>query len=163
MKRLLSLLLLFACTSGISSTDYCAFCDPAVLKNQTFYEDDLVLALYTHKPVLPGHCLVIPKRHVSCFDGLTDSESAQICVVLKKVDKAVREVFATGPYLLLQKNGREVGQSVPHVHFHYIPRKCGEYSALSFFYKLYTADLHKPMKQSEMDAIMAKLRTAIKQ
>ena len=104
-------------------TEYCAFCDPRVLERQKFYEDDLVLALYTHKPVLPGHCLVLPKRHVERFEQLTDQEITQMGKVIKKVDRAVTEVFSTSSYLLLQKNGIEVGQSVPHVHVHYIPGK----------------------------------------
>ncbi len=39
----------------------CVFCDVSILNNQKFYEDDLVIALYTHKPILPGHSLIIPK------------------------------------------------------------------------------------------------------
>jgi diadenosine tetraphosphate (Ap4A) HIT family hydrolase len=62
----------------------CAFCNPAILDYQQFYEDDLVIALYTHKPVMPGHCLIIPKRHVERFEMLSDEESLQIFRVIKK-------------------------------------------------------------------------------
>src|SRR5580704_15955828 len=68
---------------------YCAFCDKAVLDRQKFYEDDLVLALYTHRPIFPGHCLVIPKRHVPRFERLTDAESARICQIIQRVTTAV--------------------------------------------------------------------------
>lgn len=144
-----------------SSNEYCAFCDSAVLNNQKFYEDDLVLALYTHKPIFPGHCLIIPKRHVERFEMLTDAEITQIGRVIKKVNQAVEKVFKTSSYLLLQKNGVEVGQTVPHVHFHYVPRKAGDDSTIEFIVKMYVASIKSPISQVEMDETVEKLRQAI--
>jgi histidine triad (HIT) family protein len=141
--------------------DYCAFCDPVVLKNQKFYEDDLVLALYTHKPIFPGHCLIISKRHVERFETLTDDEITQIGRVVKKVNQAVEKVFKTSSYLLLQKNGREVGQSVPHVHFHYVPRVAGDGSSIKFILKMYIANVKWPISQDEMHETVERLRQAI--
>ena len=141
--------------------EYCAFCDPKVLNKQKFYEDDLVIALYTHKPVFSGHCLIIPKRHVLRFEMLSDEEFSRICQVIDKVNEAVRKVFHTFPYLLLQKNGREVGQSVPHVHFHYIPRKEGDDSSLKFLFKLYSANLKNPISDDEMQKNVYDLQEAI--
>jgi len=142
-------------------TQYCAFCDSSVLSRQTFYEDDLVLALYTHKPIFPGHCLVIPKRHVERFELLTDEEITQIGRVIRKVNRAVMQVFGTSSYLLLQKNGIEVGQSVPHVHVHYIPRKEGDDSALGFMMKMYIANARGPISADEVRETITKLRQAM--
>ncbi len=147
--------------SQSSFNDYCAFCDPTILNDQKFYEDDLVLALYTHKPILPGHCLVISKRHVERFEMLTDNEITQIGRVIKKVNQAVEKVFETSSYLLLQKNGLEVGQSVPHVHFHYIPRKKGDDSTLKFLAKMYITNLQKPLSAAEMQSVVANMREAM--
>lgn len=143
------------------TNDYCAFCDPVVLNNQKFYEDDLVFALYTHKPVFAGHCLVIPKRHSERFEGLSDSEAMQINRVIKKVNMAASKVFGTSSYLILQKNGAEVGQTVLHVHFHYIPRKAGDNSTLKFMSKMYLTNMQKPIKQSEMDQVITKMKEAM--
>src|ERR1700737_1272003 len=88
----------------LSAESYCAFCDTDVLNRQKFYEDDLVLALYTHKPILPGHCLIIPKRHVERFEMLTDEEITHMGRIIKKVNQAAVQVFKTSSYLLLQKN-----------------------------------------------------------
>jgi diadenosine tetraphosphate (Ap4A) HIT family hydrolase len=141
---------------------YCAFCDGAVLERQTFYEDDLVLALYTHKPILPGHCLVISKRHVERFELLTDEETLRIGQVIKMVHQAVSENFGTSSYLLLQKNGLEVGQTVPHVHFHYVPRQAGDSSSLLFVLKMYLANLKAPISSEEMQQQIERLYKAIK-
>ena len=143
------------------SNAYCAFCDPAVLARQAFYEDGLVLALYTHKPILPGHCLIIPKRHVERFEGLSKEEELQMSELIKKVNHAAMKVFGTSAYLLLQKNGHEVGQTVPHVHFHYVPRKAGDSSSLKFILKMYLADLRGPISSAEMQEIVEKMKQAM--
>lgn len=149
--------------SQFSFSDHCAFCNPAILTNQKFYEDDLILALYTHKPILPGHCLIVSKRHVERFEKLTDEEISQIGKVIKKVNRAVTKTFGTSSYLLLQKNGLEVGQSVPHVHFHYVPRKAHDNSTIQFIVKMYIANVKHPISQEEMAKTIKKLKEEIKQ
>ena len=169
-RKLIYLLISIGCLTAIlyfyllkspvllSSESYCAFCDENVLNKQKFYEDDLVLALYTHKPVLPGHCLIIPKRHIERFEMLNEEEITQIGRVIKKVDQAASEVFNTASYLILQKNGTEVGQTVPHVHFHYIPRQKGDDSTLKFLVKMYITNLHSPLPAVEMEKIVTDMK-----
>lgn len=144
-----------------SAVSRCAFCDPSILQRQTFYEDDLVLALYAHKPIMPGHCLIIPRRHVERFEFLTKEEIAQMGEVIKKVSKAVEKVFHTSSYLLLQKNGAEAGQTVPHVHFHYIPKKEGDSSVVGFFLKMYLANSKGPISKENMCEIVQRLQQAM--
>ena len=86
----------------------CAFCNQQVVDNQKFYEESLVMALYSYKPIFPGHVLIIPKRHVERYESLTDEEILQMGQVVKKVHRAVMKVFATSAYLLLQKNGKKI-------------------------------------------------------
>jgi diadenosine tetraphosphate (Ap4A) HIT family hydrolase len=128
---------------------YCAFCNPKVIDAQKFYEDEHVIALYTHKPVMPGHCLIIPKRHVDRFEGI------------KKVDRAVAQAYGTSSYLLLQKNGQEAGQTVPHVHFHYMPRKTGDDSVIGFFIQMVIANAKRPLAEAEMKENIEKMKAAL--
>lgn len=149
--------------SSLPMGGYCAFCDATVLERQKFYEDDLVMVLYTHKPIFPGHCLVIPKRHVERFEGLSQEEASRISQVIIKVDGAAKKVFGTSAYLLLQKNGREVGQAVPHVHVHYIPRKTGDDSSLKFLLRMFAADAQKPIAAEKMQEVVMSMREAMEQ
>lgn len=139
----------------------CAFCEEQVLLTHKFYEDDLVMALCTHRPVFPGHCLVIPKRHVERFDNLTADEISQIGKVIKIVNLASIRAFETSSYLLLQKNGLESGQSVPHVHFHYIPRQKDDSSSLKFIFKMFMANTGNPISAEEMKSATEKMRVAM--
>lgn len=140
----------------------CPFCDSRVLDAQTFYEDELVIALCTHKPVLPSHFLIIPKRHVERFESLSDEEFLQMGLVIKNVHAAASKVFGTTSYLLLQKNGTEVGQTVPHVHFHYIAREEGDISLLKFFYKMYMAAIWPSLTSDEIDIVVEQMKDAMK-
>jgi len=137
---------------------YCAFCDQEVLDRQKFYEDDLVIALFSHRPIYPGHSLVIPKRHVERLEELTDAEATRIHQVIRKVNSATRSVFETSAYLVLQKNGVEVGQTVPHVHFHLIPRKSNDDSTLAFLWHAVLAQIKRPISPEEMRSDISRMK-----
>ncbi len=133
-----------------------------MLDAQKFYEDDLVLALYTHRPIFPGHCLVITKRHVPRYEELSEDEALRIDQIIKKVYLAVSKKYGTSSYLLLQKNGREAGQTVPHLHFHYIPRKTGDDSFVGFFFHMVLANLKRPIEPHEMQGNVLQLKEQVK-
>lgn len=168
-KKILKIILVFTALVGSIYTYFhktpselshkeCAFCNTEILNRQKFYEDDLVIALYTHKPTVPGHMLIIPKQHIERFEKLSDLEMVQIGKVIKKIDQIAMEVFKTSSYLLMQKNGIEVGQSVPHVHFHYIPKKKGDNAIIMFMAKMLIANMKKPISQNEMSEIIQILK-----
>lgn len=128
----------------ISSMDGCPFCQEETLARQVFYRGNGALGLLTHKPAVPGHVLIIPERHVERFEDLTSEELIAIGDTIKKVDIAVRKTFGYTDYLLLQKNGRGAGQSVPHVHFHYLPAT--KFLAARFFVSPWL----KPLTKEEL-------------
>ena len=143
------------------SSRSCVFCKESILESQKFYEDSLVYGLYTHRPIFEGHCLVIPKRHVERFDELSSEEISQMCEVVKKINKASQIAFNSSSYLLLQKNGIEVGQSVPHVHIHYVPRKEGDSSAFKFILKMFIVNFLPPMTSEQLKNPVEKMKHAI--
>ena len=157
----LSVGIYFLIPSPKLSKDYCAFCDPKVIEAQKFYEDESIIALYTHKPVVPGHCLIIPKRHAERFEELSDQEAAAISSVIKKVDQASIKVFHRASYLLMQKNGVEAGQTVPHVHFHYFPREAGDDSSVKFMAQMLISTLKKPLPPTEIKEVCDKMKEAM--
>lgn len=111
---------------GNTSTS-CPFCDPKVLEQQQYYEGQLVRVLYNYLPLMEGHSLIIPKRHVSRFEDLTAPEVTEMAITVNKVQKAFEKVYKTSDYLLVMQNGKLAGQTVSHVHFHMIPRKDLDY------------------------------------
>jgi len=158
MKKVLIIcLFLGASAFAQESTDICAFCKEEVLATHTFYVGEKARALITYKPTVEGHVLIIPERHVERFEQLTSEEIAEMGEIIKKVDIAVKNIYGNTGYLLLQKNGKEAGQSVPHVHFHYLPRTEGDGHWL-FALKFLTADYQKPLTFDQMKEITGNLR-----
>lgn len=127
----------------------CPFCNKEVLEGQTFYEGCEVLGILTYKPSVEGHVLIIPKRHVVYFDGLTKGEMGEIQETIQEIHQMFQKYYGMTGYLLLQKNGKEAGQSVPHVHFHYIPRKVGQKGFLTAF-QIFVAPFLKPLDRKTM-------------
>lgn len=147
--------------SSLNTETPCAFCNKEIINRQKFYEDDLVVALCTHKPIVPSHFLVIPKRHIERLEMLSSEEIARIHQIIGKVNEASQRIFYTSPYFIHQKNGQEVGQSVPHVHFHFIAKSIGDDSHLKFFIKTIIAHLRGPLSSEGLQNITEKMKAAM--
>lgn len=86
----------------------------------------LAYARFDKNPVNPGHCLIIPFRHVSDFFETTPEER-QAMLTLADEAKAMLELkFSPNGYNLGLNVGIVAGQTVPHVHLHLIPRYAGD-------------------------------------
>ena len=102
----------------------CVFCKirDGQIPSFKIYEDSRTLAFMDINPLAPGHCLVISKNHAATiFDAEVPDLQAAIAAV-KKVAVAVRSAFQAEGINVLQANGAAAFQSVPHIHFHIIPR-----------------------------------------
>ncbi len=52
----------------------CPFCDDIKKQSIIIYKSDLVMAFPTNIPIVHGHALVCPVRHVEKIDQLSDNE-----------------------------------------------------------------------------------------
>jgi len=72
-----------------------------------------------------GQCLVVTRRHVGTLLDLTDDETREIAINAKRTAHALNAAFHPLGILTFQNNGVYSGQSVPHFHFHVVPRQPG--------------------------------------
>jgi histidine triad (HIT) family protein len=86
------------------------------------YEDEHCIAILDIAPLSLGHTLVIPKEPAETLDQLSDSAAAGVGKALPRICRAILKVTGATAYNVLQNNGQASGQTVPHVHFHIIPR-----------------------------------------
>ena len=101
----------------------CLFC--GIVKGEVsaalVFEDEVSMAFLDHRPLFPGHCLLVPKNH---FETLTDLPVKLIGPFFQNAQFLTRAVEvavgAEGSFVAL--NNR-VSQSVPHLHVHVVPRK----------------------------------------
>ena len=89
------------------------------------YEDEHTLAFMDIMPAVEGHTLVIPKEPGETIFDISPEAAAATIVTTQKVGDAVRRALEVPAIMLVQLNGKASGQSVPHVHFHILPRTHG--------------------------------------
>ncbi len=110
---------------GIRNDD--PFCSSDILKETLFYATKWFYVLYDIRPVLPGHILIIPKRHVVGITQLTRDESAGLHRLLKMlIPKMTRLYKSDGSYNIMLQTGAYSGMSIRHMHIHFIPRNRGD-------------------------------------
>jgi len=76
-------------------------------------------------PATEGHTLVIPKEAAETIFDLSPEAAAATIKTTQKVAAAVKKAFAAPGIMLVQLNGAAAGQSIPHLHFHILPRAEG--------------------------------------
>jgi histidine triad (HIT) family protein len=104
----------------------CTFCQIVAgsLAAPLVFEDETSVAFLDHRPVFPGHTLLVPKQHCETLADLPAVliqpffEDAQW--LARAVEQALR---AEGTFVAI--NNR-VSQSVPHLHVHIVPRRKGD-------------------------------------
>ena len=107
----------------VSVDNSCLFCRIASgeLQATVVFEDEISLAFLDHRPLFPGHSLLIPKEHL---ETLTDLPSTLIGPFFENVQLLSRGIEAAmsaeGTFVAM--NNR-VSQSVPHFHVHIVPRR----------------------------------------
>jgi len=101
----------------------CIFCK--IVKKEIpakiVYEDEWVMAFPDINPLAPVHFLIIPKKHLSSVNDLTDSlEDEKIAgrLILAARKLAEEKGIAEKGYKLLIRTGPYGGQEVPHIHLH---------------------------------------------
>jgi histidine triad (HIT) family protein len=100
----------------------CAFC--AIVAGSEAHlvlDDQECLAFLDHRPVFPGHCLLVPREHVETLTDLPPDGVAPLFLRARALAAAVETgMEADGTFVAI--NNR-VSQSVPHLHIHVVPRR----------------------------------------
>ncbi len=83
------------------------------------YEDDTVLAFRDIKPQAPVHVLIVPKRPIPRIAEAGAEDAATLGHLLLKAAEVARQLGLerTG-FRLVVNNGRDGGETVPHLHCH---------------------------------------------
>ncbi len=116
------------------------------------YEDAHTLAFMDIMPAVEGHTLVIPKEAGETMFDISPEAAAATMRTTQKVAAAVKRATGAPGIMLAQLNGAAAGQSIPHVHFHILPRHAG--ADLSFHGKTM-------VKPEALEPVAARIRAAL--
>ena len=136
--------------------DNCLFCRivsgevPAVV----VYEDENSIAFLDHRPLFPGHSLLVPRVHVETFAELSPSLIEPFFKAAQLLSRVMEPALdAEGTFVAM--NNR-VSQSVPHLHVHVVPRRRKD--GLKGFFWPRT----KYKSEDEMKDVQSKIVAALK-
>ncbi len=99
----------------------CLFCKivNGDIPANVLFEDEDVIAFEDIMPQAPIHFLVIPKRHISTLNDLTDADAnvvGKLPITAAKVAK--QKGIADNGYRVVMNCNEAGGQTVYHIHMH---------------------------------------------
>jgi len=112
----------------------CPFCKMArhELPAVVIQEDKDILVIMDLYPATLGHILVLPKQHVEDIYQMSADLGVHIMAAVISVAKAVKQQLSPDGLNLIQSNETAAGQTIPHIHFHIVPRYSGDSVLLKF-------------------------------
>jgi histidine triad (HIT) family protein len=114
-------------------------------------ENAACIAFLDHRPVFPGHCLVIPRAHIEVLTDLPADAVGSFFTFVQRITRAVEAgLRADGSFVAMNN---KVSQSVPHLHVHVVPRRKKD-GLRGFFW---------PRQKYDSDEAAQKTRDAIRE
>jgi diadenosine tetraphosphate (Ap4A) HIT family hydrolase len=97
----------------------CVLCKEALKpeEGELIWRGDDCRVVLVNDPDLPGFCRVIWNRHVAELSDLTYGERDHLMTLVFAVEEAIRHVMHPDKI-----NLAALGNMVPHIHWHIIPR-----------------------------------------
>ena len=132
--------------------DNCIFCGILAgdIAAPIVFADESSVAFLDHRPVFPGHCLLVPRGHFETLADLPATLIGPFFANAQLLAGAVeRALEAQGTFVGI--NNR-VSQSVPHLHVHIVPRRRKD-GLRGFFW---------PRQRYESDEELRRVQEAIK-
>jgi diadenosine tetraphosphate (Ap4A) HIT family hydrolase len=134
----------------MSETETCPFCNP---KDRILKENEHAMVLLSDPRKVPGHFLVIPKRHIEKPWELKPEEIQGLFDLIFFIEQRI--VGKLGDGCDIRQNYRPfLEQSrlkVDHVHFHVIPRSNEDY--IYTVSERFEADLFAKLDDAEREAV----------
>lgn len=131
----------------------CELCDTP--GGDVLWQDVLCRVVAVEMPDYPGFCRVILNRHAGEMSDLTEAERQRLMSVVFALETALRRLMRPDKI-----NLASLGNVVPHVHWHVIPRFAGD---AHFPQPIWAAPLRAGMRHSapERETLRAALAEAL--
>ena len=102
----------------------CRLCE---IKNaKSVLSDELAYVVRDSFPVTPGHTLIVPKRHVLSLFETTREERVSMLELMEQAKHLLDAELHPDAYNIGINDGAAAGQSIPHLHWHLMPRYKGD-------------------------------------
>lgn len=82
------------------------------------HEDELCIAIRDISPQAPTHILIIPRKPIARVGEATPEDAALLGHLLLTAGELARKLGLGAGFRLVVNNGRQAGETVPHLHVH---------------------------------------------
>jgi histidine triad (HIT) family protein len=112
----------------------CVFCRIVAgdLPATFVYRDDDVVGFLDLFPVVPGHTLIVPRRHATDLLDCPGELAGRLLAASARVAAAVLAATGADGFNVWSANGHAAGQTVFHLHLHVLPRFAADQFGLRF-------------------------------
>ena len=143
---------------GVVTKRDCIFCSILAheLPASFVAEDETTVAFMSLRQPVPGHVLVVPRRHVPTIYDLAADEGGAVMSLAIRVARGLRHVYSPAGLNLWQSNGEIAGQEIDHFHLHLQPREAGD-----GMWDIYPNGEPAPRAHDYLDSLAARLRPHI--
>ena len=110
---------------GTSMAADCLFCKiinkevPAKIID----ENQDVLVIEDIAPKAPVHYLIIPKKHIKDIQAIKEEDADLMAKILFVAQKLAQKLSGSQSFRLVVNNGEDAGQSIFHMHWHFLSGK----------------------------------------
>ncbi|MBN1549060.1 HIT domain-containing protein [Candidatus Babeliales bacterium] len=103
----------------------CIFCKIIAreVPAQIIQETEDIVVIKDIAPKAPVHYLIIPKKHIRDLRVLEPCDYNVVSNLLLMAQRLAKDLPQPGAFNLVSNNGREAGQQVHHIHFHFLAGK----------------------------------------
>ncbi|XP_065354125.1 nitrilase and fragile histidine triad fusion protein NitFhit [Calliphora vicina] len=103
------------------------FATNVINKDTIFFESPYCFAFTNLSCVVKGHVLVSTKRVVQRLNALNSAEMSDLFNTVCRIQRMLESIYKTTAATVTVQDGADAGQTVPHVHFHVMPRSPGDF------------------------------------
>jgi len=105
----------------------CAFCDAHdATYGHVLKETEEFRVVCDPYPLIEGHILIIPKRHIACIGACSIGAFREFMTLYTEVGKFLQKNYGA----LSSFEHGDIGHSVPHAHMHLLPCEVSEKSVI---------------------------------
>ena len=103
----------------------CIFCKiiEGQIPCQKIHESSELIVIKDIAPRAPIHYLVIPKKHIKNLKSAESEDENLLASMLLVTKELAKGLVEPQDFRLVSNNGSSVGQSVLHLHFHFLAGK----------------------------------------
>ncbi|MCX5924005.1 MAG: HIT domain-containing protein [Candidatus Dependentiae bacterium] len=100
----------------------CVFCKiiSGQIPSKIIEETDDIIVIKDIQPKALVHYLIIPKKHIANIQSCTQQDQALFGSMLLMAQKLSASLAGSQEFKLISNNGASVGQSVFHIHMHFL-------------------------------------------